>query len=190
MRSLIIAIAFVGICSCAGAPYFDLRHPVYMVAEQSFWSGCEKDPAGYRACRVSRLKKVSDGANRWFKSFDKTTRPNVVVIPSKEKLPSNPVNEVIHLSIKTSFCNNGSAACYAFGWDSSFSGPEIVFVSPSGITSFLVAHEFGHALGLDHNPDADSVMFFQPKSTVTRPDVKMMCKLHKECRMLKLKQWK
>jgi len=187
MRSLFIAIAFAGICSCAGAPYFDLRHPVYMVTEQSFWSGCEKDPAGSRVCRASRLKKVGDGANQWFKSFNKATRPKVVVVSSQEKLPSNLVNEVIHLSIKTGFCSKGSAACYAYGWDSSFSGPEIVFESPPLIRPDLVAHELGHALGLDHIPDADSVMFFQPSNAVMPSDIKAMCKLHKECRLLKLK---
>ncbi len=187
MRSFLIAIALATVCSCARPPHIDLRHPIYMVTDQSFWSGCNKYPAGYKACRAFRIKQVNDGINQWFDYFDRATRPRVTIVSSEKELPFGAVNEAIRLRIEAGFCDKGKAACYVYG---PFSLPEIVFVDPSGITPILVAHEFGHALGLDHVSITGSVMFFQPYVPVTLSDIKTMCKLHRECQMLKVKRRK
>ncbi|TSC83934.1 MAG: hypothetical protein G01um101413_737 [Parcubacteria group bacterium Gr01-1014_13] len=192
MRSFFIAIALVAICSCGGVPYFDLRHPIYMVTEQSFWSGCEQDPTGYEACRASRVQQINDGVKQWFDYFGKANHPRAVILYSKNNLPSNRVNEdVIYLKIEAGFCGEGSFACYAYGASSSsYSSPEIVFDNSFTITPRRMAHEFGHVLGRDDNdvPEGTgSVMSYKLPTVVTPLDIEMMCRLHHECRMVKRK---
>jgi hypothetical protein len=75
-----------------------------------------------------------------------------------------------------------NAACYRR------SVPEIVFDNPSVITPRIMAHEFGHALGRDDNdvPEGTgSVMSYKKPSRVLPRDIEMMCRLHRECRMVK-----
>lgn len=188
MRSFFIAIAVFGICSCARAPYFDLRHPVYMVADKSLWSGCgEKDSAGYETCRAFRVKQIYSGLSQWFDYFDKANRPLAVIVYSEEELPANRVNSVIYLKIKAGCCGKGYAAHYD-RWP--VSSPEIVFDRSFWITPRLVAHEFGHALGRGDNdvPEGTySVMSYKMPTFVLPRDIKMMCRLHHECRMVKRK---
>ncbi len=193
MRSFFIAIVLVVICSCARAPYFDLRHPIYMVADKSFLSGCEKDPAGHEACRAVRVKKIYAGLSQWFDYFDEANRPQAVILSSKKELPSNRANnDVIYLKIEAGFCGNGNAACYAYGASSSsFSSPEIVFEKSSEIAPRMMAHEFGHVLGREDNDvpkGTASVMSYKMQIDVSPLDIQMMCRLHRECRMLKWKR--
>lgn len=187
-RSFLIILAILGICSCASGPYFNLRHPVYMVAEKSFWSGCEADPVGKEVCRESRILQVKNGMKQWLDPFDEAFRPQVFVLYSKDTLPWYTVNEVIYLKIEVGNCGkdaNGkkkAGACY--GWDYPLSPLYIVFESSSHITSQVVAHEFGHALGRDDNdiPEGTgSVMSYKMPTKVLPRDIEMMCRLHPEC---------
>lgn len=208
MRSFLIAIAFVVSCtrdrtpssiafvtSCARAPYMDLRHPFYMVTDQSFWSGCEKDPSGNEACHAFRVKQINDGIKQWFGYFGVATRPQATVVDSTEEVPSGLVNSTIYLRMEANFCGKdkigrNNAACYASESSSSSDGPEIVFENPSYITPRIMAHEFGHALGRGDNdvPEGTgSVMSYKIPTNVLPLDINMMCHLHCECQMVKRK---
>ena len=206
MRSFLIFIALVASCtreaapgyiafvsSCAKPPYMDLRHPFYLVTDQSFWSGCDKDPAGVEACHTFRVKQINDGIKQWFEYFDVATRPQAMVFDSEEEAPSGPVNSIIYLRIQAGFCGKdkigeSNAACYASGLTSKSDGPEIVFEKPLWITPRIMAHEFGHALSRDDNdvPEGTgSVMSHKIQTNVLPLDINMMCHLHCECQMVK-----
>ena len=103
MRSFLIAFALV-ICSCGSSAqsfdwrpsviripflpsYLDLRHPIYMVTDKSFWSGCDKDPAGDKLCRAVRVTQIKEGVNQWFDYFDKADRPEAILVFSEAELP-------------------------------------------------------------------------------------------------------
>ena len=190
MGALFIAIAFVVVCGCAKFQYLDLRYPVYIVVDKSFWSGCEDEPDGAEACRVQRIKRFSDGVNKWFEPFDKANRPKAVILFSSKKLPSNRVNGVIYLKIDSNFCGEDAVACYQ-RMSILFSGARIVFDNADDITLRVSEHEFGHALGRndDDAPEGvKSVMSYDNPSDILPLDIKMMCKLHHECRMVKRKQ--
>jgi len=189
-----MAIVVLGICGCGSAPYMDLRHPIYLVPDKSLWSGCDQNPEGNTACRATRFQRVKEGVNQWFDYFDEDNRPRVVIISSKKGLPAKRVNEIIYLKIKTGRCGKEKsgrnfAACY--NW-APFSSPEIVFDRPDLVTPHLMAHEFGHALGRrGHNdvPEGEySVMSYKLPTNVLLRDIKIMCRLHHECRMEKRKQ--
>ena len=79
MRAIFITLVVFGLCGCE-PPFFDLREPIYLVANPSFWVGCEDDVVGYKACRANRVERVEEGINEWLKHFDEATRPQVVVI--------------------------------------------------------------------------------------------------------------
>jgi|SRR3989344_7203588 len=193
MRSFLMIIVVLGICSCvSGGPYFNLRHPIYLVPEKSFWSGCEVDPAGKEACQNSRVSQVKAGIRQWFDPFDEAFRPQAFVLYSKEKLPRHRVNEVIYLKIEAGNCGKDArgkkkaGACY--GWDNFLSPLYIVFESSSHITSRVVAHEFGHVLGRDDNdvPEGTgSIMSYDTPTNVLLMDIEMMCRKHKECPLVK-----
>jgi hypothetical protein len=194
MRSFLITIALFMGCSCAKAPYFDLRHPIYMVTDQSFWSDCPDDPDDpddYEVCQTFRVKQIKAGVDQWLNYFDKANRPRAVIVFSKKKLPLNRVNVAIYLKIEAGFCGKGNSACYAWGASSpSFSSPEIVFEDSSWITPNRMAHEFGHVLGRNDNDVLEgtgSVMSYKVKTDVSLLDIEMMCRLHGECRMVKRK---
>src|SRR5690348_15062600 len=104
MRIFLMACAFVAIFGCAKAPYFDLRHPVYFKAENSFWAGCDKDPLGDEACRKNRIEQMYQGFDQWFDYFGKDDRPQAVFISSDKELPVHPVNSVIYLGMSDGFC--------------------------------------------------------------------------------------
>ena len=141
MRSFLIAFALV-ICSCGSSTqsfdlrpsvirtpflpsYLDLRHPIYMVTDKSFWSGCDKDPAGDKLCRAVRVAQINEGVGQWFDYFDKADRPEAVLVFSEDDLPSNLKNRVIHLGIDPGGdcgeVGKAYAACYRHRI------PEIVF---------------------------------------------------------------
>lgn len=182
---LIFLAAICGCRSSASYPYMNLRHPIYMVAEKSFWSGCDKDPIGEEECRKLRVAQIYAGVNDWFRYFDKTTRPRVI-IASKKELPSRSVNQVIYLKIKKGLCNDKDGqhdACYHIGHRAR---PEMVFDDSSHIYPSMVAHEFGHILGRNHDDFPQSVPsimlpFVLHSSQVLPEDIEFVCKLHSEC---------
>lgn len=186
---LIIFFTSLDYTSCTSS-YINLRHPIYLVIDKSFWSGCEDDPASYEACRMNRIEQINDGADDWFKHFDKVTRPQVVIVYSKADLPSNPINNPIYLKIKDGFCGMATktqiaAACYT---DKFLSPPAIVFNLPENIISSHFAHELGHAfgrVGKEHNDmpkDTYSVMSYTLRSDHVVPiDIKILCETHPEC---------
>ena len=193
MRSFLIAVALIGICGCASRPYTNLRRPIYMVADQSFWFGCDEEPRGYDACRAFRVKQIYDGVEQWFGYLDSTVRPFVAVVYSEEQVPPSTEKSVIYLRIELGFCGDRSAACYAWSTDSASSGPEIVFESAREITANLAAHEFGHALGRDDNDvpnGVHSIMSYTLISPVTPLDFEMVCSKHPECQDMKRKRKK
>lgn len=182
MRALFTAIVILGICGCAKAPYFDLRHPIYMVTDQSFWSGCETDSIGDEVCRKFRVAQVNAGIDDWFRHFDEAGRPQAVIVGSKAELPQGRVNkQVIYLKIDA--VGSGNSAYYRWKPGSS---PVIVFDNPYYISPTIVSHEFGHALGLDHKDLLDgisSIMLPVVKVTdyVLPADIDLLCRIHAEC---------
>ena len=185
MRAFLIATAVIGLGGCeAVPPYMDLREPIYMVTDSSFWIGCEDDGAGYEACRTLRVQQVENGVNEWFKHFDEATRPQVVIVYSKADLPSNRGNDPIYIKIKPGYCpvatsTPNAAACY------SYQSSTMIFDSSENITPRTSAHEFGHALGRGDNDVPEnvySVMSSTHDSEQVVPiDIKIMCKMHPEC---------
>jgi hypothetical protein len=161
-----------------------------MLTDKSFWSGCDRDPAGDKICRAVRVQQIKEGVEQWFDYFDIADRPQKFIVFSEEDLPANSKNRVIHLGIDPGGpCgkeNMGKRyiACYRHRV------PEIVFQGPAWITPRISAHEFGHALGRDDNdvPEGtSSVMSYKKPTRVLPRDVEMMCRLHTECQMVKKK---
>lgn len=211
MRALFMAIVVVGICGCAkpshidsyrytpphsdllhpALPYFDLRYPIYLVTDKSFLSGCEHDVTGYKTCRADRVKIIYEGINQWFDYFSQAIRPQVVVVFSEEQVPEHLINDVIHLGISASFCGkdfygkDDAGACY-----SRSPLARMVFKNAFQIKPRLTAHEFGHVLGRGDNDvrkGVKSVMSYDHPTPVLLLDIKMMCRLHRECRMVNRK---
>lgn len=196
MRALFITITFVVLCSCAPkASYYDLRHPVYVMAYKSFWLGCEDDSGSAKACREYRVEQVYAGFNQWFNYFDKANRPRAVFVFSAKQLPAHLVNKVIYLGISEKICRDELAAACYFGksWWYWPLKDRIMLKNSTSIQSIIIAHEVGHAFGRDDNdvPEGtDSVMSYKRLTHVTPLDFKMMCKKHRECRMVKHKRHK
>jgi hypothetical protein len=191
MRSFLIVIVFLLGCNSSKSPHFNLRHPIYMLADKSLWSGCDQDPAGYEVCHGLRVQEINSGIEQWYGWLDSDFYPPPIIVYSKEKVPVGQVNDLVVLRLERGFCGVGKAACFAYRSASSSSSPEIVFENPSWITSNIMAHECGHVLGRDDNdlPAAiGSVMSYDARTDVTPLDVKMVCDLHPEC--LKTKQKK
>lgn len=181
MRSFLIIAALL-VCGCD--PYFDIRHPVYMVTENSFWIGCDKDPKGYKACQEFRVSQIYAGINQWFNYFVGNNLPRVVIVFSKNDLPSKLVNEVIYLKIEKGNCGKENAACY--GRDNPLSLLYIVFDDVQWVLERFMAHEFGHLLGRDDNDvpkNVESIMSYKFQKRVTPLDLKKTCALHPECKL-------
>lgn len=199
MRALFIAIALAAMCSCVKAPYFDLRQPIYLVTDKSFWLGCEDDKnVGEEACRQYRIDQIYAGFSQWFDYFDQDNRPRAVVVSSEKELPPHLVNAVIHLRLSETFCGKDfygkdpAEACYYRPGIFSSQNIAVIFQNKDKIDR-LASHEIGHVLGLDDNyaPAANgSVMTYPVQNPVTNFDVKSMCKKHRECKMVKRKRYK
>ena len=140
--------------------------------------------AGFEVCRAVRVQQVENGVNEWFKHFDLATQPQVVIVYSKEELPPNLVNKVINIKVKSGGCFSDGKyhqGCFRYAYGKT---PEIVFDNSTGIMPFLVAHEFGHALGRDHDDtakDVYSIMSYTLQSYVVPVDIDLLCEMHSEC---------
>ena len=200
VRKALVAIAVLLVASGIGLfsrgffeAHIDLREPIYLVIDESFWYDCRYDPETQDECRESRVNEIRDGADSWFKHFDGATRPKVVIIYSKADVPFNPVNSPIHIGLKKDHCGINKetgkpfVACYE---DESWKSPTITFHLPEDITSTVFAHEFGHALGRsgdgklnDVSSEVYSIMSYGPRDSeyVLPTDIKILCKMHPEC---------
>lgn len=166
--------------------YQDLREPIYLMINKSFFFGCEKETSGEELCRKERVLEVQNGVNDWFKHFYAPFAPRVFIVESFADVPEDAINLPIHLRVKQGFCDSRAGlskrwACYFYSYRA---GPTIVFDLPMRITPRIVAHEFGHALGCGHNDEPEggkSVMKSFPDSDVTPVDLKILCQIHKEC---------
>ena len=168
---------------CGNLSYINLREPIYLFPQKSFWAGCEYSPFGYKLCQSRRINQVYNGINEWFQYFDKANRPRVIMVFSVGSIPFNVKNKPIYLRIGESKCSGEAAACYHYRW---WKELEIIFTSAQYIDTTM-SHEFGHVLGRDDNDVPEgvvSVMSYNHSSKVTPSDFKMMCALHRECRML------
>lgn len=170
--------------------FINVRKPIYLVAESSFWSGCDNHPDGDSVCRALRVEQVLEGAREWFNYFDEADRPMVIFAYSTAEVPARTVNAPIYLKIEKDYCGFTEEkiaypACYKnyFG-----SPPAIIFDLPEEIAPHI-AHEFGHALGRKHNDmpeEAFSIMsYIQQAFHVLPIDIKIMCQTHTECPPMK-----
>lgn len=180
MRAMLVLALLSGLFGC-GRPHFDLRHPIYLVADDSFWNGCGDDPAGYTSCQQGRIETVYHGIGIWTKHFSEPTRPKVLLVYPAANVPADAVNEPIFLMIdEGSGCDGKKwVACYQWGPARTTS---IVFRHQTGISPLIVAHEFGHAIWMgDHIHDRVSIM--EPMITfyVTPLDVSEMCAVNGAC---------
>ena len=181
MRTWLMAILIVlSILAGCNPPHYDLREPIYLVPEESFWQGCEDDPDGYMACHAERQYIVYAGIYQWFRHFDWDTRPVAIIIFPEENVPDDAVNEVIKLRIGgDTNCKGGWAACY--DW-SIGQHPRITFRDPKYEDVPKMAHEFGHAIGsLGHVEGRLSIMTSPIAFYVTADDVAEMCAANGTC---------
>jgi len=183
-QTLFFLIMFLGLSGCVSPPYMNLRQPIYMITDHSFFAGCEEDANGPAACKEWRILQVKRGVSDWFEHFDEPTRPQVIIVASNGDIPDDSENTPIHLQIQSGYCNDSDGAhpaCYHYSYDSE---PSIVFDSHVNIDPFLSAHEFGHALGRDNDDTPEkvgSVMSYSIPTYVLPIDIQMLCELHDEC---------
>ncbi len=163
-------------------PYYqNLKEPIYLVLEDSLWTDCNKRTAS-PTCRQDREATFRAGADEWFKHFDELHRPKAVFVSSADDVPTDAINKPIHLSMKDSGCILGQEktkdpACFFSGPDY----PKIVFAESAAFTIPTMAHEFGHALWLNHR-DTFSIMNPNGKGNRVLPiDMITLCALHDEC---------
>lgn len=181
-------------------PFIDLRHPVYLITDKSFFLDCEKESAlicvndlacALADCQKRRVDEVKKGIDDWFKHFAEPTRPRAFVFASRDDVPKGEKNSPIYLRIVYGICDdrNGgkSAACYS---SKDGSDPAIIyFDEPGTVYALIMAHEFGHALGYNHRDVpktrqglVESIMTPVPTAETVLPwDLAVVCKIHAEC---------
>lgn len=185
-RKLFFLFIFLATVGCTKPPYLNLRQPIYLVTHKSFFFDCENEVGGLDACRERRIQAVREGIDDWFKHFAEPTRPRAFIVISRNEVPPNNPNPIIHLAIMKGFCRGRNAACYFFLTKYDFN-PLIVFDSADDIDATISAHEFGHALGrsIHHDDvpaDGGSIMsYYWPTSIVMPADIKTLCRIHDEC---------
>lgn len=158
--------------------YLNLREPIYFVVDPSFSTGCDGDTD---VCVKKRLDVFRAGLDDWFKHFPKRFRPKTIIVFSPEEMPLRAVNFPISLQIKENGCVLGVPPTKYFGCYLTDSGsPRIIFNDPGQITTPTSAHEFGHALGLNHR-DTYSIMSWGKGNKVLPIDMNDLCNLHQEC---------
>lgn len=179
MRAMLILVVFSGLFGCE-RPHFDLRQPIYLVADDSLWDGCETDPAGYVACQQGREEMIYNGIGMWAEHFAEATRPKALLVYPEANVPADAVNEPIHIwRGDTSSCHGPWGACYQWG---PMRKTGIVFHHPTDLTPAIVAHEFGHAIWMDgHIHDRLSVMDPAASFYVTPLDMSEMCAVNGTC---------
>jgi hypothetical protein len=182
MRAILMLAVALGIFGCE-QPAFDLREPIYLVAEDSFWQGCDDDPAGYEACAASRVAIIYESVDMWFRHWSAENRPLGILISKGQDVPGQ--NEPVYLKIDWSECRSrpGAITASCFSWGPS-DPVKIIFKEPKYITLNIMTHEFGHVLGLDDNTAPDgkiSIMSYGIWEVCVVPlDIEMVCELHRE----------
>lgn len=174
--------------------YLDLREPIYLVLEESLWSECDNYLRSTADCQNDVEVAVRAGIDDWSKHFYKPYQPDVVIVFSQEDVLADTVNTPIHLSMEEGVCDEiilqkkidscasasnktEFAACYIVNSNS----VKIIFNDQTAIRGPTMAHEFGHALGLDHRLTTFSIMSYGKGNRVLPIDMITMCELHKEC---------
>lgn len=174
-------LGVLGLAGCeATSPYMDLDQPIYLITEDGFFAGCEEEN-DTADCEKGRVREVRNGINDWFKHFAEPTRPQAVFVASQEDVPSDAENTPIHLQITSGLCSEDAVACYYYEYDSE---PIMAFVFLEYVIPIMAAHEFGHALGRDHDDmpaGRKSVMTPKPSAYVVPLDIQILCELHDEC---------
>ncbi len=206
---IIVAIFLTGLFTCSGNAHMhadqpgqfvavgggesatpltlDLREPVYLVPDESFFAGCDsRYSIDEMTCRQSRINTVEVAVESWQKRLPvSSSNISVVVV---EDAPALLHNRLVHLSVRANGCSEVHLpatltllACYKrYG--------EIVFLSVENITLKVTAHELGHAFGLDHfgdnivNSNCQKPIMSEPigSDRVTTVDVNELCRLHPE----------
>jgi len=188
MRAILILCLSFAAFGCLERPHLDLGEPVWFVADESFYLGCDNDPAGYMACYAVRNHLIHQGVNEWFEYFPEANRPVALILWPEENVPNGAANELIRLKIEKGACDKPDdphPACYRWSQDSRGRNrpPEIIFDHPDAINPSMVAHEFGHALGRDDNDVPEwqySVMSYTRPFYVAPVDIDLLCALHPE----------
>lgn len=184
-RSMLFLTFLVCLGGCIPRQRMDLRQPIYLVTDPSFFSGCKSDRKGPAICKEWRLYQVKLGINDWLKHFDEPMRPQTIIVYSHDDVPESAENPVIHLRVRKGYCDEGTppqvAACFHYIYRG-----EALFVFEAGneIDAQTVAHEFGHALGREHedtSEDIGSVMSSSRRTRVLPIDITLVCQLHEEC---------
>lgn len=182
MRAILTMTAMFGLLGC-GQPFFDLREPIYLVAEDSFWQGCNEDPDGYEACAAERSAIIYESVDMWFRHWPAETRPRAIFIGREQDIPGS--NKPVYLKIDETECRSspGAIAASCFSWGSA-DPVKIIFKEPKYITVYIMTHEFGHVLGLDDNSVPDekvSIMSYGLWEVCVVPlDIEMVCEIHPE----------
>ncbi len=176
--------------SDSGNKYIDFNYPVYLVEDESLFVGCQKvGTMRGNFCRGVRMAAIKRGAQEWSIYFSAGTgaHPEIIVADKLGQILS-PVNSPILLKVNELGCEKIDPACGTVLACYSYQNHEIDFVTSSNINPVVVAHELGHAFGLDHtawlNKDCENPVMSEyidvSSYYVTDLDIRLLCRGHKE----------